>query len=663
MKIMNWLVTGMGVAVGMLVCGAAMAGEEESFSAAAVRQFEGEIKAGIAERKLEGILKAYQELLAKKLDDSTGAKSWGDKTGNCRLNWIDHLLRNPLTATGEGEKFTRELHAAVMKDDLSEALDQSADKLDLKVRGVSGETPGMAGTLAGMAVKKLEYAVECCERAMAPLTVEERAKLRDGAYAVTTGNARIGARLPDMKGSREMFDLLEKVDRAEYVKAAKALVTVARPGFAARVAEGVKKQATAPVIQGVEGVVEGVIQTRNGRILIGGPGMNVYRLDEMTDVIMVIDVGGNDVYEEGTLSEQRPVLVIVDLEGNDIYRGVKPGIQGGAILGVSVLVDAKGDDVYEGGDVAQGACVGGAGVLIDNEGNDTYKGLKRVQGSAIAGVGLLVDRGGNDAFRGALFAQGVGGPLGLGLLDDLDGADSYYGGGLLLDGYDDSPGYDGFSQGCGYGPRGVANGGIGVLLDGGGDDTYESDYFSMGSGYWFAAGFTRDFGGNDKRFGATRMAYDGGPRKEARFMRYGVCFGCHYALGFMFDDKGDDFYGGTMAGHGFAWDFSHGALCDFDGNDVYDADGANMQGVAQQAGFGLLLDVSGADKYKASGSCQGYGNPKVEYHKELSEGGNFSFLVDWAGEDAYSSGAKNNTVTEQGSKTGFVIDREKRPGK
>ena len=44
---------------------------------------------------------------------------------------------------------------------------------------------------------------------------------------------------------------------------------------------------------------------------------------------------------------------------------------------------------------------------------------------------------------------------------------------------------------------------IEVLLDGGGDDTYEFDYISHGGGYWFAAGFARDFGGNDQRLGAT----------------------------------------------------------------------------------------------------------------------------------------------------------------
>ncbi len=655
------LVGALGLA--LTVCGATLAGDAEPDSAVAVRQLEDEVRGGIAQRKLEPILKAYLDLLGKKLDDSAGDKTWSDKSGNCRLNWVDHLLRNPLTATSESEKFTREMHEAVLRDDLGAVLDQASAKLDLKAEEGEAGTGGESGGIEGYYRQRLAQAARMCEKALAPLSAEQAARLQKDAYAVTTGNAKIGARLPAQKESREVFDLLERMDRAQHVKAAKVLVGLARPGLAGRLAAAGPKAAEPVAMPGVAGTIDRVIQTPQGKVVIGGAGKNAYNLDEMGDVVMVIDVGGDDVYVEGSLSATRPMLVVVDLEGNDIYRGVKPGIQGGAVLGVSVLMDAKGNDVYDAKDVAQGACVGGVGVLIDNAGDDTYKGIKRVQGSALAGVGLLVDRAGNDAFRGALFAQGVGGPLGMGVLDDVAGADTYYGGGLFLDGYDDSPGYDGFSQGCGYAPRGIANGGLGVLLDGGGDDTYESDYFSMASGYWFAAGFSRDFGGNDKRFGATRLAYDGGPRKESRFMRYGVCFGCHYALGFMFDDAGDDFYGGTMAGHGFAWDFSQGVLCDFGGNDVYDADGANMQGVAQQAGFGMLLDVSGKDSYKASGSCQGYGNPKVEYHKELSEGGNFSFLVDWSGEDTYSSGAKNDTITEQGSATGFVIDRAQRPAK
>jgi len=95
-------------------------------------------------------------------------------------------------------------------------------------------------------------------------------------------------------------------------------------------------------------------------------------------------LGGNDVYHEGTVSPQRPVLVVIDLAGNDRYEGTQPGIQGGALLGISMLIDVAGDDVYDAKDIAQGSAVGGVGILIDFSGNDRYRGLRRVQGTPSA---------------------------------------------------------------------------------------------------------------------------------------------------------------------------------------------------------------------------------------------------------------------------------------
>ena len=64
--------------------------------------------------------------------------------------------------------------------------------------------------------------------------------------------------------------------------------------------------------------------------------------------------------------------VIIDIEGNDVYRGAQPGIQGGAILGVSLLLDGEGNDVYDARDVAQASSIAGIGILIDKAGNDRY---------------------------------------------------------------------------------------------------------------------------------------------------------------------------------------------------------------------------------------------------------------------------------------------------
>ena len=212
-------------------------------------------------------------------------------------------------------------------------------------------------------------------------------------------------------------------------------------------------------------------------------------------------------------------------------------------------------------------------------------------------------------------------------------------------------------QGVGAGLRQVANGGIGVLLDGGGDDLYEYDYMAHGGGYWFGVGLARDFGGNDRRLGSTQNEFNGGKRTEPVFQRYACGFGCHYSLGFCFDDAGDDTYGGTTMGLGFAWDLSVGVLCDFAGNDRYEAAGQHTQGCGAQAGLGILFDYEGKDVYLGQG--QGYASPSTSYHPQSACGGNFSFLVDYGGKDEYGCGTQNNSYNQRGSAGGFVIDRPK----
>ena len=169
-------------------------------------------------------------------------------------------------------------------------------------------------------------------------------------------------------------------------------------------------------------------------------------------------------------------------------------------------------------------------------------------------------------------------------------------------------------------------------------------------------GFARDFGGNDRRLGATLKAYNGGPRTERRYQRFGTGFGCHYALGFCFDDEGDDTYQGTIMGLGFAWDCSVGGLFDFDGNDIYEARGSTTKGVGAQAGLGILYDYNGDDAYKGRGG-QGYASSGISYHDLPRCGGNFSFVVDYGGKDEYGCRAKNDSYNRRSSSGGFLIDR------
>ena len=567
---------------------------------------EAEIESGLRRRGHEAIAKreAYRSHIAGLMNASSGDRTYSDKTGNCRLTWVDRMMRRPEAATAEADQFTRQLHKAVRNetDGLHHLLRVAAARMDLDFTHAEsavypkGKQPeAVLGYVAG----RIASARTAFDRAMIPLDAEARALLASQLYAVSTRDIASGASFSNRDLGRQVIDQVERIDHAQLYVAADALLGLAAPTLLADLAAMPDAMSSPIAINGVTGELQYRFLFGEVTILVGGRGDNTYALDTLAHVDAVIDLGGNDIYVEGQCSFDRPVLLVIDLDGNDVYRGMNPGIQGGAILGVSTLIDIAGDDQYDAEDISQGSALAGVGILLDHAGDDRYRGLRRTQGQAIGGIGLLIDRAGQDTYHAALLAQGVGGPVGFGMLDDLQGNDHYYAGGKYNNPYGTTPGYDGWSQGVGAGPRGVANGGLGVLLDGEGDDVYECDYFSHGGGYWFAAGFARDFSGNDLRIGATRVAYDGGPRKDEQFLRWGFAYGCHFASGFLFDDDGDDIYGGNIVGIAFAWDFGVTALCDFSGNDRYEIPSSGSA-LSAEAGLAILLDASGNDHYASS---------------------------------------------------------------
>ena len=614
-----------------------------------------EIMAGIVKRQTTDNFARFRSYAGMKLNTSAGRYTGSELTGNCRLSWYDHLLRNPLDAPAEAEKFTRDLHKAALgnQEGFAELLAIAAKKMDLGERKprtftkVTSPQQALDVVKQSIAEAQVDYAA-----ALAPLTKSQIRELQANIYPVLVSQNQVGHTLNDRGTGRRLCDLMEMMDRTSLFAAGDALSPLTDPELLEELkslpADGNVK------VEGVTGSVVDRIETPCGAIIIGGKGPNTYQLDKMQDICAVIDLGGNDTYIDGTVGVDRPVLVVIDLEGKDIYRGNKPGIQGGAILGVSMLIDLEGDDVYQAQDVAQGSAIAGVGMLLDFSGNDRYIGLRRVQGQALGGLGILIDRKGNDDYHAAMWAQGLGAPLGFGLLDDLSGNDHYYCGGMWRDSYPETPGYEGWGQGVGGGIRQVADGGIGVILDGAGDDVYEFDYLAHGGGYWCGIGFARDFGGNDQRL-ITRKAYNGGPRTQPMFQRFGCGWGCHYSLGFCFDDSGNDVYEGTIMGTGMAWDCSVGVLCDFGGDDHYKATGGLTQGSSNQMGFATLFDYNGDDVYDGYG--QGYASPSMSYHPLPDCGGNFAFVIDYGGNDKYGCGARNNSFNQRGSSGGFLIDR------
>ena len=440
-----------------------------------------EILAGFVKRQITDKFARFRSYAAMKLNTSAGRYTGSELTGNCRLSWYDHLLRNPLDAPIEAERFTRDLHKAALgnHEGFAELLAIAAKKMDLPERKprtfAKVTSPQQALEIIEQAIAEAEVDYTS---AMAPLTKSQIQELRTNIYPDLVGQNQVGHTINDRGTGRRLCDLMEMMDRNALFASADALAQLTDPELLEQLkslpADGNVK------VNGVTGQVVSKIDTPSGAIIIGGKGNNTYQLDNMVEVCAVIDLGGSDTYLEGTVGTERPVLAVIDLQGNDVYRGSKPGIQGGAILGVSMLVDLEGDDVYQGKDMAQGSAIAGVGILYDFAGNDRYIGVRRVQGQALGGLGILLDRNGNDDYRASMWAQGLGAPLGFGLLDDLAGNDHYYSGGTWVDSYPETPGLEGWGQGVGAGLRQVADGGIGVILDGAGDDIYEFDYLSHG---------------------------------------------------------------------------------------------------------------------------------------------------------------------------------------
>ncbi|MBR4834004.1 MAG: hypothetical protein IKU86_06710 [Thermoguttaceae bacterium] len=588
---------------------------------------------------------------------TSALESGSELNGRCRLRWYEKLYADPMRSAGEVEFFTRAWGGFFSGStaDVVSGVRLARAKMDVATRDdrPSRPTPKTPQEAIEVLKTSLVETAALHARALAPMSKDDVAAVSKEAHSIFCGQVQSGHTVPSRGRAKYLIDAMQKMNKNALYDAAETLISTLDEKTLELLAQ-VDWDSLEKV--SVDGQERGRISTEAGDILFGDKNSTVWNLDQYSTVCCVVDLGGRDEYREGVCNVNRPVLLVIDLGADDDnYVGQNPGIQGGAILGVSVWYDGGGNDRYLAKDVAQGSCIGGVGVLVDEDGDDRYLGFLRAQGQALCGLGLHIDRGGNDDYRAALLAQGFGHPGGFGALLDKDGNDHYYVGGYYYDSYPEHPGHDGWGQGVGAGIRRVACGGIGLCLDCGGDDAYEFDYFAHGGGYWMGVGAARDFGGNDIRYAATSTRYDGSQRVQGRWQRFGCGFGCHYAVGYLFDDQGDDAYNGTIMGLGMGWDLGAGFLVDFLGDDAFEATGGLTQGAGGEGSLGVLMNYRGSDLYR--GNNQGYATSHLTYHSPSDCGANYSFVVDHGGYDQYGSRVANNAVSTRGMTTGFIIDR------
>jgi len=350
--------------------------------------------------------------------------------------------------------------------------------------------------------------------------------------------------------------------------------------------------------------------TPYGKIILGTQQDDIYHIQEK--IALLIDPAGNDIYQQSTedlvkLKSSMPLAspffvkgglrgfktpqhlfntAIIDLAGHDQYDTTQASGFAFAALGNSLLIDLSGNDQYRAGHWAQGSAFAGIAALYDFQGNDQYSADSFSQAAALSGTALLIDKQGNDQYKMQHHGQALGLPYGHAVLMDNQGNDQYIMNNGLTSSYQHSPtSTESWGQGCGKGFRHILPGGLGILLDTQGHDSFSAGEFAQGGGYYYAMGLLYNSGHEDDNYQGSR--YNNG-------------FAAHQAIGGLIESGGDDHYQSTgPAFCGTAWDQSISLFYDQAGDDNYSGRDFSYAAGAHNS-IASFLDISGQDKFNGT---------------------------------------------------------------
>jgi hypothetical protein len=358
--------------------------------------------------------------------------------------------------------------------------------------------------------------------------------------------------------------------------------------------------------------------------------------------------------------------VLIDLGGDDFYTN-NAGASAGRKMPFAIVVDFAGDDAYEATfDWAQGVGRLGIGILADWGGKDSYIAQRWGQGSAAFGVGLLYDSTGDDSYRGWDYVQGAA-LWGIALSYDTAGDDTYTA--------------TRFSQAC------AMPGGFAYVFNGSGKDSYFCkgkyptnygdaglfDAWSQGCAIGFrgiASGgiaLLADLAGDDRYeaghfsqgggyYFGWGLLYEGDGNDVYIGSRYAQGFAAHEAMGYFADTSGNDRYSTRHAvAQGLSWDETVVVFIDSRGDDIYDGGGGFSQGATAHNGFCLFVDYEGKDTYRLPAGPARSG--PNDYHGGTS----LSIVIDAGGaKDEYDSKEVRNDAILKNGAHGLFFDL---PGK
>lgn len=496
-----------------------------------------------------------------------------------QLNEFTYMIRHPLEGIAVADELTDRIIDATSKNgfNLSEVFKASALLLDSDY--ASSECSGL--TLPGL-INRMEETYKRINETFQVLSQEEKEIFF--VNAIEPWNSNEWSRILESSMRIDLRGLLNSFS---------PLVSCLNTGSIADLRRDLNERfsdSDSPLLFEKE--------TSFGKVMVGGPGQNIYT----EDAALILDIGGNDIYlnNAGGTRKGMPLALLIDWEGDDTYSSKEPFSQGAGVMGGGFLIDLKGNDTFTATDGSQGTGIFGTGILFHGEGTGVFKSKSFSQGTGQFGIGILWSRDKDTVYECGRYGQALGLFRGAGILIDDDGNDRYMLGGFEPDFRDPLHSTVSMGQGFGKGIRpekkvtGVS-GGIGMLIDKKGNDTYIADYFAQGASYYYGIGILKDLGGNDRYLAG----------------RYSQGAGIHSSIGILIDGSGDDFYCSSYGvAQGIGHDFGVGVLDDRAGDDSY-ISGILSQGAATTGGLGLLLDRAGSDSYSIRNNGQAYAHDEA----------------------------------------------------
>lgn len=389
------------------------------------------------------------------------------------------------------------------------------------------------------------------------------------------------------------------------------------------------------------------VSTPLGKIILNGAGESN---NIQGPVLLALDLGGDDTWVSSSGSSySRSVNMVIDVAGNDHWLAGKdlktssmdnyekrtdvsiPPDQGSGYFGYSFVLDMDGRDIYRARSFSQGSGVFGFGVIWDLKGDDTFDCYSFCQASSLFGGGFLLDSDGKDSYSGFRSLQAFAATNGSSLLMDLGkGSDSFlaYTSPLDFPSLIDPKVNSSFAQGTSLGKRSDIidgyswAGGVAVLIDDGGDNTFKAGFFAQGFAYWYGLAMLLTSEGNDQYLSD----------------KYSAGSATHYGIGILYDKGGNDTYRVSQElGLGVGHDFSYGVLIDLKGNDKYTA--ANLSlGCGSANGMGFFWDNEGDDTYTVSAKqFMGCAIDRVGRHSLRNRNHTLGVFVDADGKDQVDS--------------------------